>query len=117
MRNISTKSVLSIAGWLMQQQGSVLAKGVPTCANQAPTPFFQVKSRALYFDIFCGCSLLGPFGPYFFSSDRWSQGLQLLLEAIDQAGHKGKILIGSDPASSEFWKEKEQVYVRNSVLN
>jgi len=38
------------------------------------------------------------------------EGLQLLLEAIDQAGHKGKILIGSDPASSEFWKEKEQVY-------
>ena len=43
------------------------------------------------------------------------QGLQLLLEAIDQAGHKGKILIGSDPASSEFWKEKEQVYVRSSA--
>lgn len=43
-----------------------------------------------------------------------AQGLQLLLEAIDQAGHKGKILIGSDPASSEFWKEKEQVYVRSS---
>ncbi|CAL1137995.1 unnamed protein product [Cladocopium goreaui] len=42
------------------------------------------------------------------------EGLQLLLEAIDQAGHKGKILIGSDPASSEFWKEKEQVYVRSS---
>ena len=45
--------------------------------------------------------------------ERLAQGLQLLLEAIDQAGHKGKILIGSDPASSEFWKEKEQVYVRS----
>ena len=40
----------------------------------------------------------------------WKQGLKLLLEAIDQAGHTGKILIGSDPASSEFWKGEEQKY-------
>ncbi|CAK9102806.1 unnamed protein product [Durusdinium trenchii] len=38
------------------------------------------------------------------------EGLKLLLEAIDQAGHTGKILIGSDPASSEFWKGEEQKY-------
>ncbi|CAE7202631.1 ENO2 [Symbiodinium microadriaticum] len=38
------------------------------------------------------------------------EGLKLLLEAISQAGHEGKILIGSDPASSEFWKGDEQKY-------
>jgi len=38
------------------------------------------------------------------------EGLKLLMEAISQAGHEGKILIGSDPASSEFWKGDEQKY-------
>jgi len=38
------------------------------------------------------------------------EGLKLLMEAIEAAGHTGKILIGSDPASSEFWKGDESVY-------
>jgi enolase len=38
------------------------------------------------------------------------EGLKLLMEAIELAGHSGRILIGSDPASSEFWKESEGVY-------
>jgi len=38
------------------------------------------------------------------------EGLKLLMEAIDQAGYSGKILIGSDPASSEFWKGGEGKY-------
>lgn len=38
------------------------------------------------------------------------EGLKLLMEAIEAAGHTGKILIGSDPASSEFWKGDEGVY-------
>jgi len=38
------------------------------------------------------------------------EGLKLLMEAIDQAGYSGKILIGSDPASSEFWKDGEGMY-------
>jgi len=38
------------------------------------------------------------------------EGLKLLMEAIDQAGYSGKILIGSDPASSEFWKGDEGKY-------
>lgn len=32
------------------------------------------------------------------------------MEAIEAAGHNGKILIGSDPASSEFWKGDEGKY-------
>jgi len=38
------------------------------------------------------------------------EGLQLLVAAIEKAGYEGKIKIGSDPASSEFWKEDLQVY-------
>uniref|UniRef100_A0A7S1WMD7 phosphopyruvate hydratase n=1 Tax=Alexandrium catenella TaxID=2925 RepID=A0A7S1WMD7_ALECA len=38
------------------------------------------------------------------------ESLKLLMEAIEQAGHAGKIVIGSDPASSEFWKGEEGVY-------
>ena len=38
------------------------------------------------------------------------EALQLLMEAIQTAGYQGKILIGSDPASSEFWKAEEQKY-------
>jgi len=38
------------------------------------------------------------------------ESLKLLMEAIEQAGHTGKIFIGSDPASSEFWKGEESVY-------
>ena len=49
----------------------------------------------------------GGFAP---AVDDAEEGLKLLLEAIEQAGHKGKIVIGSDPASSEFWKEDEQKY-------
>jgi len=38
------------------------------------------------------------------------EGLKLLMEAIEAAGYSGKILIGSDPASSEFWKGDEGKY-------
>lgn len=38
------------------------------------------------------------------------EALKLLMAAIESAGHSGKILIGSDPASSEFWKGEENVY-------
>merc|ERR1712187_978698 len=38
------------------------------------------------------------------------EGLKLLVAAIEAAGYSGKIFIGSDPASSEFWKEDEGVY-------
>lgn len=32
------------------------------------------------------------------------------MEAIEKAGHKGKIELGMDVAASEFWVEKEKVY-------
>eukprot|EP00443_Scrippsiella_acuminata_P131849 CAMPEP_0115736796 /NCGR_PEP_ID=MMETSP0272-20121206/87448_1 /TAXON_ID=71861 /ORGANISM="Scrippsiella trochoidea, Strain CCMP3099" /LENGTH=323 /DNA_ID=CAMNT_0003181001 /DNA_START=97 /DNA_END=1066 /DNA_ORIENTATION=+ len=38
------------------------------------------------------------------------EGLKLLMEAIEAAGYSGKILIGSDPASSEFWKGDDGKY-------
>eukprot|EP00413_Alexandrium_margalefii_P045166 CAMPEP_0204604618 /NCGR_PEP_ID=MMETSP0661-20131031/57982_1 /ASSEMBLY_ACC=CAM_ASM_000606 /TAXON_ID=109239 /ORGANISM="Alexandrium margalefi, Strain AMGDE01CS-322" /LENGTH=435 /DNA_ID=CAMNT_0051615795 /DNA_START=97 /DNA_END=1404 /DNA_ORIENTATION=+ len=38
------------------------------------------------------------------------EGLKLLVEAIGKAGYEGKIVIGSDPASSEFWKDTEGKY-------
>lgn len=38
------------------------------------------------------------------------EALKLLMGAIEKAGHAGKITIGSDPASSEFWKGAEGVY-------
>jgi len=38
------------------------------------------------------------------------EALKLLMEAIGQAGYEGSIVIGSDPASSEFWKGEESVY-------
>jgi len=36
--------------------------------------------------------------------------LKLLMEAIGAAGYDGKIMIGSDPAASEFWKGEESKY-------
>merc|ERR1712187_560346 len=38
------------------------------------------------------------------------EALKLLMMAIEEAGHSGKILIGADAASSEFWKGQENVY-------
>jgi len=38
------------------------------------------------------------------------EGLQLCVEAIEKAGHTGKIFLGMDVAASEFWKEEEKVY-------
>lgn len=38
------------------------------------------------------------------------EGLKLLVEAIEQAGYTGKIVIGSDPASSEFFSEADGTY-------
>ena len=34
-----------------------------------------------------------------------SEGLRLLVEAIEQAGYTGKIKIGMDVAASEFYKD------------
>jgi enolase len=36
--------------------------------------------------------------------------LKLLVQAIDKAGHTGKIKIGSDPAASEFYIKEKNVY-------
>merc|ERR1712087_841398 len=38
------------------------------------------------------------------------EALKLLMAAIEAAGYSGKILIGSDPASSEFSKNEEGEY-------
>merc|ERR1712039_798485 len=38
------------------------------------------------------------------------EGLKLLVAAIEAAGYSGNVFIGSDPASSEFWKGDEGVY-------
>nr|QGQ56615.1 enolase [Cryptocaryon irritans] len=38
------------------------------------------------------------------------EGLNLLMEAIEKSGHKGKVQLGMDVAASEFWVEKEKVY-------
>jgi enolase len=38
------------------------------------------------------------------------EALQLLVAAIEKAGHSGKICIGADPASSEFYIKEKGVY-------
>jgi len=38
------------------------------------------------------------------------EALILLVKAIDKAGYKGKIYVGSDPAASEFYDKKRSVY-------
>lgn len=38
------------------------------------------------------------------------EGLQLLMEAIEKAGHLGKVQLGMDVAASEFWIPEERVY-------
>jgi len=38
------------------------------------------------------------------------EGVKLLIEAIEKAGHKGKVEIGMDCAASEFYIAAEQVY-------
>lgn len=37
-------------------------------------------------------------------------GLNLLMEAIEKAGHLGKIDLGMDVAASEFWVPEKKVY-------
>eukprot|EP00330_Aristerostoma_sp_ATCC50986_P003972 CAMPEP_0114588282 /NCGR_PEP_ID=MMETSP0125-20121206/11022_1 /TAXON_ID=485358 ORGANISM="Aristerostoma sp., Strain ATCC 50986" /NCGR_SAMPLE_ID=MMETSP0125 /ASSEMBLY_ACC=CAM_ASM_000245 /LENGTH=460 /DNA_ID=CAMNT_0001784597 /DNA_START=66 /DNA_END=1448 /DNA_ORIENTATION=- len=39
-----------------------------------------------------------------------TEGLNLLMEAIDKAGHSGKVELGMDVAASEFFVEKENAY-------
>jgi len=38
------------------------------------------------------------------------EALVLLVKAIDKAGYKGKIYVGSDPAASEFYDKEKNVY-------
>jgi len=39
-----------------------------------------------------------------------SEGLHLLIEAIEKAGHKGKVEIGMDAAASEFYVQQDHIY-------
>lgn len=39
-----------------------------------------------------------------------TEGLHLCVEAIEKAGHTGKIKLGMDVAASEFWNAEEKVY-------
>merc|ERR1711990_1275364 len=39
-----------------------------------------------------------------------TEGLNLVVEAIEKAGYTGKVKIGMDVAASEFWKEEVKVY-------
>jgi enolase len=39
-----------------------------------------------------------------------TEGIKLLIEAIEKAGHKGKVEIGMDCAASEFYVAADQVY-------
>ena len=45
------------------------------------------------------------------------EGLELLREAIDQAGHTGKVQIGMDVAASEFYDESTKKYNLNFKSN
>jgi enolase len=38
------------------------------------------------------------------------EGVELLVEAIEKAGHTGKVKIGIDSAASEFWKSERSSY-------
>lgn len=38
------------------------------------------------------------------------EGLDLLMEAIESAGHKGKVDLGMDVAASEFWVPEKKLY-------
>mmetsp|Transcript_6537 Transcript_6537/g.13964 ORF Transcript_6537/g.13964 Transcript_6537/m.13964 type:complete len:440 (+) Transcript_6537:92-1411(+) len=38
------------------------------------------------------------------------EGLKLLMEAIEVAGHSGKVQLAMDVAASEFWKDDKKVY-------
>ena len=38
------------------------------------------------------------------------EGLTLLMEAIEQSGHLGKVQLGMDVAASEFWLPEEKLY-------
>jgi len=42
-----------------------------------------------------------------------TEGLDLIVGAIEAAGYTGKVKIGMDVAASEFWKAEEQVYDLN----
>merc|ERR1712060_435178 len=39
-----------------------------------------------------------------------TEGLDLLVEAIEKSGYTGKVKIGMDVVASEFWKDEEKVY-------
>lgn len=38
------------------------------------------------------------------------EGLDLLIEAIEKSGHKGRVDLGMDVAASEFWNAEKKVY-------
>lgn len=49
----------------------------------------------------------GGFAPNVASGD---EAIELLVQAIQQAGHEGKVKIGTDCAASEFWKGDKKIY-------
>jgi len=49
----------------------------------------------------------GGFAPNILEND---EGLHLLMDAIEKAGHTKKVKLGMDVAASEFWVPEKKVY-------
>merc|ERR1719333_1066456 len=63
--------------------------------------------KAKYGQDACNVGDEGGFAPNILDN---TEGLDLVVEAIEKAGYTGKVKIGMDVAASEFWKEEEKVY-------
>jgi len=55
----------------------------------------------------CNVGDEGGFAPNILSN---KEGLELCVQAINQAGYEGRVKLGMDVAASEFWKKEDSVY-------
>lgn len=97
---------------LALQEFMVLPTGAPTFAEglrYGAEVYHHLKKviHETYGQNACNVGDEGGFAPDVVESE---EALQLLVKAIERAGHKGKIKIGMDVAASEFYDEKTGNY-------
>jgi len=76
-------------------------------ALRAGVETYQIMKKTLHKKFGAIGTLLGDEGGFVPSIDNVNDRLELMLNAIEEAGYKGKIKIGLDCAASEFYKDQK----------
>ena len=76
-------------------------------ALRAGVEVYQIMKKTLHKKFGAIGTLVGDEGGFVPAIDNVQDRLELMLNAIDEAGYKGKIKIGLDCAASEFYKDKK----------